>query len=190
MTSVRIIWLTLCLLWVFAEIRLSGKSRPDHQILLHSERRSQKRLWLSLLTGLGLALWLKYLAWLPIPIGYLPRQLLALPLFLAGLAIRYQAIRQLGRFFTTNVTIQKQHSLITEGLYRRIRHPAYSGLLLALLAAGLAMGDGLALFGLAIPSFWALKTRIDIEEQMLQQTFGENYLRYRQRSWKLLPWLF
>ena len=190
MTSIRLIWLALCLLWISAEIWLLIKSRPDKLSLTHIEQNSRKRIWRSLLIGLGLAFWFKHLALAPIAIAYLPRQLLAMPLFAAGLGLRYNAIQQLGHLFTTHVTIHQEHRLITEGLYHWIRHPTYTGLLLALVAAGLAMGDFLALFALTVPAFWATTARIAIEEQMLENTFGKAYREYCNRSWKLLPWLF
>ena len=189
MTSVRIIWLIFCLLWVIAEIRLARNSRPNHKTIVSGERRSQWLLWLSVLAGLSFALWFKQLAWLPIPIRYLPRQLLAMLLFASGLSLRYWAIWKLGRFFTTHVTIQRQHKLITNGPYRWVRHPAYTGLLLALAAAGLAMGDVMAVACTSLPTFLAFNSRIELEERMLKQKFAEAYIEYSQSTWKLVPWL-
>jgi len=142
-----------------------------------------------MLAGLGLALYFKHRTWLPIPLDYLLRQLIAIPLFLTGLTVRYWAIKKLGQFFTADVTIHRQHRLITTGLYQHLRHPAYSGLLLALLAAGLAMGDYLAFLALTAPVYWAINKRIEIEEQMLLQSFDAEYLEYCKHSWKLLPWI-
>ncbi|MGY6277299.1 methyltransferase family protein [Methylomonas sp. MgM2] len=190
MTSIRLLWLTLCLLWIFSEIKLSLNSGRDEPNWMQREENSQTRIRFSIVISLGFALWFKQRAWLPIPIDYLPRQLVALLLFAAGLTIRYQAIRQLGSFFSTDVTIHRQHRLITEGLYRRIRHPTYTGLLLALTAAGLAMGDVLSMLSLTAANFWSIKTRIDIEEKMLLRAFGTDYLDYCNRSWNLLPWIF
>lgn len=190
MTSVRLVWLVLCLVWVIAEIRLSRQTRPDQQNIRTSERLTQRWLWLSILASLGLALVFKQLAWLPLPLPYLPRQLLALLLFGCGLSLRFWAVRHLGQFFTTHVTIQQRHQLITSGPYRAIRHPAYTGLLLALAAAGWSMGDFLALLCLTIPVFWGFRVRMNIEERMLRQEFGTAYREYCQTSWRLLPWLY
>lgn len=190
MTSVRLVWLLLCLLWVFAEIRLARQSRPASQFIRNIECQSQRWLWLSILGSLVLAFSFKLLAWLPIPIPYLPRQLLAMLVFGCGLSLRFWAVKQLGQFFTTHVTIQQQHQLITSGPYRTIRHPAYTGLLLALASAGLAMGDFLALLCLTIPIFWGFRTRMNIEEHMLLQEFGAVYTDYCQTSWRILPWLY
>ncbi|MCQ8104780.1 isoprenylcysteine carboxylmethyltransferase family protein [Methylomonas sp. SURF-2] len=190
MTSARLVWLVLCLGWVAAEIRLARQTRRNGQNIVTGERRTQNWLWLSILTGLGLALLFKQLAWFPLPPSYLPRQLLALAAFGGGLSLRFWAVQHLGRFFTTHVTIQQRHRLITSGPYRAIRHPAYTGLLLALTAAGWAMGDFLALLCLTLPVFWGFRLRIDIEEGMLRERFGDSYREYCRNSWRLLPWLY
>jgi protein-S-isoprenylcysteine O-methyltransferase Ste14 len=96
----------------------------------------------------------------------------------------------LAEFFTTHVAIQHQHLLIVDGPYRYVRHPAYTGLLLALFAAGLAMGDIFALLLLLLTSFWALAARIAIEEKMLLDKFGNRYVDYCNSTWKLLPGLY
>ncbi len=179
-------WLVLCLVWITAEIRLA-RSRARIDDIQISEQRSQGRLWFFIVTGLGLALLFKTLGWTPIPIDYLPRQFLALLLFLAGLFLRYQAVVKLADFFTTHVSIQHQHQLVVDGPYRYLRHPAYTGLLLALFATGLAMGDLLALLILLLTSFWALAARIAIEEKMLVDKFGKTYIDYCSTTWKLLP---
>jgi protein-S-isoprenylcysteine O-methyltransferase Ste14 len=190
MTSVRIIWLLLCLLWIAAEISLARKTRLDSQSMSENEERSQWVLWITVVVSLIIAMIFKTFAWSPIPIQYLPRQLVALMLFVAGLYFRYAAVGRLGRFFTTNVSIQDEHVLIIDGPYRWVRHPAYTGLLMALVAAGIAMGDLLALMLLTVPSFFAFKYRIGIEERMLNKKFGTSYHDYSKTTTKLLPWLF
>lgn len=190
MISVRLLWLLLCLLWIGAEIKLARKTRIDVSEHSDSEERSQWVLWITIVISLLLAITFKTLAWIPIPIEYLPRQLMALFLFAAGLFCRYAAIGRLGRFFTTNVLIQHEHELIINGPYRWVRHPAYTGLLIALAAAGLAMGDILALFALTAPTFFALLFRIEIEEKLLNKRFGPAYREYSKTTQKLLPWLF
>lgn len=190
MTGVRIFWFLVCLIWVGAEIGLARRQGAADSETAFDERYSQRRLWLLITLGLILALIFKQLALLPIPLAYLPRQILALAIFAGGLYLRYAAVIGLGRFFTTNVAILHGHRLIEDGPYRRLRHPAYTGLLIALAAAGLAMGDGLALLSLLLFSGWALAHRIEVEERMLEQEFGDSYRDYRNRRWRLLPWLY
>lgn len=190
MTSVRIFWLLLCVLWVAAEIRLARRRALVGGDVEISETHSQRWLWLGISLGLLLSIMFKQLAWAPIPLPYLPRQMLAFTIFLGGLYLRYVAVIGLGRFFTTNVAIFSEHRLIVDGPYRWLRHPAYTGLLIALGAAGLAMGDGLALLSLLSCTGWALARRIEIEECLLEQQFGSAYRDYRAGRWRLLPWLY
>ncbi len=92
MLSVRIIWLCICLIWVVAEIQLSRRSKRNPQKGPLGERRSQTWLWLSLCSSIFFALLFKTLAWLPMPLDYLPRQGLGLLLCLSGIGLRYWAI--------------------------------------------------------------------------------------------------
>jgi protein-S-isoprenylcysteine O-methyltransferase Ste14 len=190
MTSVRIIWLSIALLWVIAEIRLVRKVAINNQNIIDGERHSQGWLWLSVIGSISLALFYKYLAWLPIPIEYMTRQGLAIMLFATGVGLRYWAVVRLGGFFSTHVVIHNQHQLITDGPYKWIRHPAYTGLLLALAGAGLAMGDYLALLLMTIVPFFAFKLRIAMEEKKLIKQFGQLYLVYLHKTYRLLPLLY
>jgi hypothetical protein len=69
----------------------------------------------------------------------------------AGIALRWYSIWYLGRFFTVDVAIAAGHRLIDTGPYRRIRHPAYTGELLAFLGLGLLFHNALSLVVLAAP---------------------------------------
>jgi protein-S-isoprenylcysteine O-methyltransferase len=67
-------------------------------------------------------------------LGFGPREVFVdggAALFAAGLALRWYAIVYLGRFFTVNVAISKDHRLIDTGPYRFIRHPSYTGAIMA-----------------------------------------------------------
>ena len=63
---------------------------------------------------------------------------LAVVLFVAGLILRWWAIITLGRFFTVDVTIEKDHELIQRGPFRVVRHPSYTGVLLAFVGVALS----------------------------------------------------
>jgi protein-S-isoprenylcysteine O-methyltransferase Ste14 len=60
-------------------------------------------------------------------------------LFTAGLIFRWSAIITLGRFFTVDVTIEKDHELVERGLFRFVRHPSYTGVLLAFVGFALTL---------------------------------------------------
>lgn len=190
MLWIRILWFLLSLAWVVAEIRLASRNKPDSTRLVCTERRSQNVLWLATTAGVVSALFAKAFHGMPVPVGYLPLQITALTMFMSGLALRYWAVACMNHFFTTHVTIQQGHELIVSGPYRVLRHPAYTGLLLALAAAGLAMGDVLSFLLTTLPAYFAVRFRIRIEEKWLRRQFGAEYDNYCNTTGMLFPWIF
>jgi protein-S-isoprenylcysteine O-methyltransferase Ste14 len=95
----------------------------------------------------------------------------------------------LGRRFSGLVAIQPGHTLVTTGVYGRIRHPSYLGLLINSLGWALAFrsGVGVLLTALLIPP---LRARIRAEEALLRSQFGGEYEAYRQRTARLIPGLY
>lgn len=116
-----------------------------------------------------------------------PLAVVVLLLAWAGIGLRLWAIVTLGRFFRGTVHIQQHHQVVTGGPYRRIRHPAYSGILLA--AAGLALTMGNVASWAVFMACFLLATvyRIHVEERMLGQALGEAYRQYARHTWRLIP---
>lgn len=128
------------------------------------------------------------------PQGRLPHSrtfyTLGLVLLGLGLMIRWIAIVHLGRFFTVNVAIAKDHQLITTGPYRYVRHPAYTGTLLIFLGFGLCMLNIFSLAAVFLPIAAAFLWRIGVEENALREAFGERYSAYTGVTWKLIPLIY
>ena len=114
---------------------------------------------------------------------------LGVVLFAAGGALRLWPVFVLGRRFSGLVAIQPGHTLVTNGIYRVIRHPSYLGLLVNALGWALAFrsGVGVLLAALMIPPLLA---RIGAEERLLRAQFGAEYDTYRTRTSRLLPGLY
>jgi protein-S-isoprenylcysteine O-methyltransferase Ste14 len=106
-----------------------------------------------------------------------------------GGMMRLWPVFVLGRRFSGLVAIQPDHTLVTTGIYRIIRHPSYVGLLLTALGWALAFrsGVGLLLFALLIPP---LLSRIRSEERLLETQFGDEYRAYVKRTSRLIPGIF
>ncbi|WP_294249070.1 isoprenylcysteine carboxylmethyltransferase family protein [uncultured Chryseobacterium sp.] len=109
---------------------------------------------------------------------------------LTGILVRYIIIRSLGRYFTVDVTIRRDHSLKKEGFYRYLRHPSYSFSLLTSLGLGLYLNNWLSLVLAFLPPFIAFSYRIAIEERTLIEQFGEEYLEYGKKTKKLIPFVY
>ncbi|MGI9104647.1 MAG: methyltransferase family protein [Pyrinomonadaceae bacterium] len=111
-------------------------------------------------------------------------------LLLVGVALRWTAILTLRKFFTSRVTLIADHRIVRRGLYRRLRHPSYTGYLLVYLGLSLALANWASLLIIMLPTLAAILYRIRVEEQMLRQTFGTEYDDYARRTKRLLPGIY
>jgi protein-S-isoprenylcysteine O-methyltransferase len=111
-------------------------------------------------------------------------------LFALGLVLRWYSIIYLGRFFTVNVAIHSGHEIIDTGPYRRIRHPSYTGALLAFLGLGLSLTNWASLAIIVLPIFWAFSQRIATEETALASALGTPYINYMRRTKRLAPFIY
>ncbi len=107
-----------------------------------------------------------------------------------GLALRAWAVLTLGRSFRTVVAVDPDQNVVTRGPYRRIRHPAYTGLLLIALGFGLAAGNWLALAICALLPPLGLLPRILREESELVRVLGDRYRTYQRATRRLVPGLW
>jgi protein-S-isoprenylcysteine O-methyltransferase len=103
------------------------------------------------------------------------------------LVLRWAAIFTLGRFFTANIVIHEGQRVITAGPYRYVRHPSYTGLLLALLGLGVFFGNWLSVIVLFVPATFVVIHRIRIEESVLAGALGPAYSAYCTRTKRLIP---
>ena len=104
----------------------------------------------------------------------------------AGLLFTVWARLHLGRNWSGSVTIKEGHELVTSGPYALVRHPIYTGLLLALLGSTLALGDWRAVLAFALAA-GALWRKLRVEERWMRQQFGDAYQVYAQRVAAVIP---
>jgi len=115
---------------------------------------------------------------------------LVLLLLLVGLALRWTAVYTLGKYFTGIVVIKSDHQLVRRGLYNHLRHPAYTGALLAHLGLGLSFSNWISLVLSSVPFLVAAFYRMRVEERALADAFGAEYVAYCQDSKRLIPWVY
>lgn len=111
-------------------------------------------------------------------------------LIAAGLTIRWAAIFTLGSSFSTNVAIHATQRLRTTGLYRWVRHPSYSGMLLIFAAIGVRERSWGSLAIMLVFPTAALIYRIHVEELALTEAFSDTYPEYRKSTKRLVPGIY
>ncbi|HUO30395.1 MAG TPA: isoprenylcysteine carboxylmethyltransferase family protein [Bryobacteraceae bacterium] len=106
----------------------------------------------------------------------------------AGCAFAIWARLMLGRNWSGRVTIKQDHRLVRRGPYAIVRHPIYTGGLLALAGTALAFGELRCLFGCALVFIgWYAKSRR--EEAFMVAQFGDEYVQYRREVKALIPFV-
>jgi protein-S-isoprenylcysteine O-methyltransferase len=111
-------------------------------------------------------------------------------LFVTGLMLRWWAIITLGRFFTVDVTIEKDHELVERGPFRVVRHPSYAGVLLAFVGYALSLRNWAALLVILLPIGAAFVHRMNVEEDALSHALGARYSEYTKRTKRLVPFVY
>ena len=180
-----------CTIWYVPELLGAFFQRAARRNATRHDRGSYAVLvgvlWMGLLLGFGIAALAPWAAILAL------RRLLfwlGVAGILAGVAVRWYAIRVLGRFFTRDVATQMGQTVVQDGPYRFIRHPAYSGTLLTLLGIGLTLGNWLALLVVLIGGVLGHLYRVRVEEQALLDALGEPYRVYMRGTRRFIPFVW
>jgi protein-S-isoprenylcysteine O-methyltransferase Ste14 len=180
-------WLTFYA-WVLSEMWLGWRRRPPRAASAQ-DRGSRwvviAGVWSAVVLGISLASAARTVAFTA---GRPAILVIGIVLMIAGLVLRWSAIRMLGRSFTVDVATQSGQPVIDRGPYRWVRHPSYSGSLLTVVGVLLACANPLAFIGL-IPALIAYAFRIRVEEQVLSKDLGEPYRAYMRRTRRLIPFV-
>lgn len=173
------------IVWVVLELRHQRRSPSQpHENCDHYSGRVWDAANLVETIGLVLAFWnvghfeLKYAS------------IIGVCALIAGIVIRFAAIHTLGRFFDSVVVIREDHKIIRTGLYGYVRHPAYTGALLAHVGLGLAFESWVSVIASTIPFCIAAVYRIHVEENALGEKFGFDYANYVRETKRLIPGVF
>jgi len=105
-----------------------------------------------------------------------------------GLLFAVWARRHLGKNWSQAVTLKEGHELITSGPYALVRHPIYTGLLLAFAGCAVARGEWRGVLAVALV-FVALWRKLKLEEKWMRVQFGESYEAYSRRVAALVPYI-
>jgi protein-S-isoprenylcysteine O-methyltransferase Ste14 len=185
-TIFRVLWCS----WIVTEVLVLVLTRTRRGGGTISDRGSLRVLWFAIMVSLTVGMWMGA--------GYRPTMMhemhglgvVCVVLLAVGLVIRWVAIYTLGRSFSANVAIHATQTLELSGLFRYVRHPSYSGLVLIFIAMGLSTHNWLGLAIIVIGPITALVYRIHVEEAALTAAFGQDYVDYSRRTKRLIPGIY
>lgn len=188
MDTINLVFQAVCGVWFVSEVILSTFFRSkssDPQ----KDKHSLRYIWMSISLAVPLAIFISKASNFPIS-SWGHFIYVGLGVILSGAALRWTAIWQLGKFFTTNLAFDNTQTLVDKGLYGLIRHPSYTGSLLSFFGFGLALNNWVSLavvFSLVAAAFLY---RIQLEEKMMMEEMGQDYADYQARTKKLIPFVY
>jgi protein-S-isoprenylcysteine O-methyltransferase Ste14 len=182
---IELLWVGFLVVWGIGALlqKQTVRREPIRSRLFH----------LSLAVVAGVLLFDKNLRLAPLGGRFVPKGLafayIGLTLTFVGIAFAIWARVFIGGNWSGAVTVKKDHELVRTGPYGLVRHPIYSGALLALLGTAIVFREtrGLLAFGVAILAFW-LKSRR--EEFFMTEQFGAEYAKYQEKVKRLIPFVW
>jgi len=184
------VWQSLYWAWLASEVAILVFTRTRNSSGNTRDRGSLLILWPAIAISLTIGIFYGETRPHTINNGASWVSTLSLCILAIGLAIRWTAVLTLGKSFSANVAIHATQTVHKTGLFRFVRHPSYSGLLLIFIAIGLHTRNWIALAIVFIPPTVALLYRIHVEEDALRLAFGREYEDYSRSTKRLIPGIY
>jgi protein-S-isoprenylcysteine O-methyltransferase Ste14 len=193
MSTINSLVQIICALWIVSEIFLSLFRRAKNKSKDFDKSNSLIQ-WiiniLSISIGINIAAKSGSSGMGSFSIGHPLTSYIGLLLVLSGIAVRWTAILTLGRQFTTTLTIVENHKIIDSGIYKYIRHPSYAGGLMSFLGLSISFSNWITFIIIFVPILFGYIYRINIEEKLLMNHFGEQYIIYARKTHRLIPKIY
>jgi protein-S-isoprenylcysteine O-methyltransferase Ste14 len=179
------LWTALWIVWVAAAFAVKQTQRSASQ--------GSRLMELCLLVVAFSLLFQRAVRFGPLQVRVIPEtgpfQWTGVAITIAGIAFALWARFYLGRNWSAVAGIKRDHSLVRSGPYSVVRHPIYSGLILAMLGTALVFGKAGCFLALPLTVFaWRKKSLI--EEGFMREQFGAEYQRYMREVKALIPFVW
>lgn len=188
--EISLLWKILLYTWTASEIYLAIRTRTRSSGGKIKDRYSFPILWATIFLSISASETLSQMTSRNMFSGASWPPILTIAMLVFGMILRWTAILSLGKAFSVNVAIRPEQKVYQSGLYSVLRHPSYTGLLLALVAVGLSERNWISFAVVLIPTTAALLYRIHVEESALQEAFGAEYVSYSRRTKRLIPGIY
>src|SRR5277367_595227 len=175
-------WLLFALYWAVAAFGLKKTAKRQNP--------AERMLYIVFMAAGFFLLYQENPNWGPLNHRFVPEKLsiawLGAALCAAGILFAIWARHTIGKDWSAEVQIKEGHELIRSGPYAHIRHPIYSGILLAVAGSALSIGEYRALIALAIMCI-GFARKAKKEESFLAAQFGPAFAEHRRRTGFFLP---
>lgn len=177
-------WIVWATIWLFASFGVKKSVRQEDPL---SRLGNTAPIWL------GAFLLAVSPSWLgPLQLRVMPHDLasyvIGAGLTVIGLLFAVWARYHIGRNWSGVITLKEDHALVRSGPYALVRHPIYSGLLLAIVGSAIARGNLAAVLAI-VAMLYAVLRRVSIEESWMSENFGSAYADYKANTPSLIPFL-
>jgi protein-S-isoprenylcysteine O-methyltransferase Ste14 len=190
--AAKVIWLAGLIGWFIIRYPHQRRSRRISKVRQTDRRRELLLLSISF-SGLFLVPLFYVLTDEPRFANYTFRPLQAWPGVLTVvlyLALFYRTHKDLGRFWSVTLEIREGHAVVTRGVYSRVRHPMYAAFWLCALAQALLLPNWIAGLSGLVGFGTLFFLRVGKEEQLMLETFGEEYRQYMARTNRIIPGIY
>lgn len=188
--DISLLWHILLYGWTASEIILAVATRTRKRGGKVRDKGSMLLMWATIISAITAAEFISHMAPAMTMGGAHWLKLTAVVVLIAGVMVRWTAILSLGKAFSANVAIRPAQAIYQSGLYRYLRHPSYTGLLLVFVAIALYERNWLAAAVVLLPTISAVLYRIHVEEEALRDAFGAEYATYCKTTWRLIPGIY
>jgi protein-S-isoprenylcysteine O-methyltransferase Ste14 len=118
--------------------------------------------------------------------------IIGLFMLFGGLGLRIWAydILNIRKFFTATVRINSGWKLIRIGPFKCLRHPSYTGAFITMIGTSVFLETYISLFISVVLMLIIYYKRITLEEAMLRNHFGKLYIKYSEKTWAFIPFIW
>jgi protein-S-isoprenylcysteine O-methyltransferase Ste14 len=184
-----IIFYSVYSVWFMSELVLGRLRRSRTSDKRNVDKNTLLILWIVIIIAMFVSMVIAMNSRFPIADDGLINYL-GLGIIIGGMTLRFMAVRQLGRYFTVDVSIRPDHQIMTQGLYKYVRHPSYSGALISFIGYGISLNNYVSLAAVFLPVLISFLYRMRVEEKALVNQFGQAYADYKTTTKRLIPLLY
>ncbi len=177
------------ILWLLSEILLNRLLHSKSSDKQHADKNSLRLIWITIIATIFMATYISATFYFPLFFNESFRYIGLVVIFI-GMLLRLLVVKSLGVFFTVDVTIRQNHKLKKDGFYKFLRHPSYFASLLSFVGYGITLNNWVALLLIVVAIIAVFTIRIKIEEKVLIEQFGSEYLAYKKTTSGFIPFVY